>query len=99
MELSSKLNIKNTGTEALIEICKKVNSNQYISGKDGKKYLDLSKFNERNIKVEFQNYQHPKYNQNLGDFELYMCILDLLFNGGPNSLKIIKDECKYESEC
>lgn len=97
--LSSNLKIKNLGTNALIEICEKVKSDHYISGKDGKKYLNLNKFNEKNIKVEFQDYQHPKYNQNFGDFESYMCILDLLFNEGPNSLKIIKDGCKYEGEC
>jgi hypothetical protein len=46
--LSSKLKIRNIGTEALIEICEKINSKEYISRKDGKNYLILNKFDKKN---------------------------------------------------
>jgi len=97
--LSSELGIKNKGTEALIEICKKLKSTKYISGRDGKKYLKIEIFKREGLAVKFQNYQHPKYNQKFGEFKPYMCILDLLFNEGPNSLKVIRDGRYYESEC
>ena len=51
--LSSKLNVSPdlTGTDLLVELCKKVDADTYLSGPSGKDYLDLSKF--ENIKVEF----------------------------------------------
>lgn len=40
-------------SERLVDICQKYNATTYISGIGGKKYLDLSLFND--IKVEFQS--------------------------------------------
>ena len=97
--LSSQLNIDRFGTNALVEICKKVGCNEYLSGIDGKQYLDLTRFDIENINVKIQNYKHPKYHQNFGDFESHLSILDLLFNVGPNSLKIIRSGRYYESQC
>ena len=94
--LSSELEIKSRGTKALIEICKNLKSMEYISGKDGKKYLDINLFRKTGLNVEFQNYQHPQYNQRFKGFEPYMCILDLLFNEGSNSLKVIRTGRYYE---
>jgi len=88
--LSSELGIKENGTKAIIETCKKLKSKNYISGQDGKKYLDMELIKESRLNVEFQNYQHPTYNQRFNNFKPYMCILDLLFNEGANSLKIIR---------
>lgn len=97
--LSSDLGIQSNGTEALVEICKRLKADTYLSGRDGRKYIDLKIFNSQEMKVEFQNYQHPRYNQNFGDFEPYMSILDLIFNEGTNSLKIIRDGRLYEGKC
>ncbi len=97
--LSSKLNIESVGSDALVEICDKMNMSTYISGIDGKKYLEFTKFEKEKIEVEVQNYTHPKYIQNFGEFDGYMSVLDLLFNEGPNSLKIIRAGRYYESKC
>lgn len=43
------------GTERLVDICIKNGATTYISGISGKKYLDISKFNDNNIDVKFQN--------------------------------------------
>lgn len=43
-----------TGTERLVDLCVKSKADVYLSGLSGKKYLDLSKFEEAGIKVEFQ---------------------------------------------
>lgn len=94
---SSELAINTIGTNALVEICKKVKSTEYISGEDGSKYLDMTLFKNENLKIQFQKYKHPTYEQRFEKFEPYMCILDLLFNEGPNSLKIIKAGRYYES--
>jgi hypothetical protein len=77
-------------TQALIDICINVNADTYISGKEGRNYLDLGLFKEANINVIFQDYNHPVYEQfNCKSFQPYMCILDLIFNCGKQSLNIL----------
>lgn len=42
-----------TGTERLVDICKKVGATTYLSGPMGKSYLNLSKFDNAHINVTF----------------------------------------------
>ena len=46
-------------------------------------------FKDNNIELIWNEYTHPTYNQQFGEFIPYMSILDLLFNEGPNSKNII----------
>ena len=41
------------------------------------------------MELIWQNYKHPVYKQQFGEFISHMSILDLLFNEGPNSKNII----------
>ena len=93
-EIIPKLNAK--ATDALIELCKAVDADIYLSGRDGKEYLEHDKFKDAGIKITYQEYVHPKYEQAYPGFELYMCFLDLLFNHGPDSLKILKNNASYD---
>jgi WbqC-like protein family len=95
--LSSEMNLRERGSDALMEICEKLNLKEYISGTNGRKYLVLDKFKEKEILVRFQNYAHPRYNQEGIKFKPYLSILDLLFNEGPNSLKVLKSGRYYGS--
>jgi len=89
--LSSTLNIAGSGTERLVNICKILDSNEYVSGIGGKRYLDENLFNSNNIKLSFQNYSPIAYTQhNSKQFIENLSILDLLMNMGPKSLEQIK---------
>jgi hypothetical protein len=44
-----------TGTDRLVEICKKEGATTYLSGPSGKKYLEMSKFEKAGIEVVFQS--------------------------------------------
>ncbi len=88
---SSELKINSTKSELVLDLCKEVQATKYISGSVGRNYLELELFNKNKIEVVFQEYKHPTYNQLYSDFEPYMSILDLLFNYGENSLKIIQE--------
>jgi hypothetical protein len=46
---------KLTGTERLLDICKHYGATEYLSGKSGRKYLDMKQFDEAGIKVSFQD--------------------------------------------
>ena len=87
---SSKLGIKSKKSDLNLDICLSQEATQYLSGTNGKDYLNLQSFSEKNIKVAFQEYNHPTYYQGERDFQPYLSILDLLFYNGKESLEILK---------
>ena len=89
--LSSDIKTKLTGLDKILYILKNQKATHYISGSgDGsKRYINEQIFKDNNIELIWQNYQHPVYKQQFGEFIPYMSILDLLFNEGPNSKKYI----------
>jgi len=76
-------------TQKLLNICLELGATTYLSGTTGNKYLDELEFSKNNINIEYQNYDHPIYNQLHGDFVKYMCVLDVLFNHGKKSKEIL----------
>ena len=89
---SSKLcNNDLRGLDKIIYILKKINTKRYITsnGPGASRYIDESVFKNNNIELIWNEYTHPTYNQQFGEFIPYMSILDLLFNEGPNSKNII----------
>jgi len=83
-----------TGTDRIIQICKKKNADVYLSGIGAKAYLEEEKFNQTGIKLIYQNFIHPKYRQcfckDEDSFIPYLSIIDLIFNEGKNSINILK---------
>jgi hypothetical protein len=93
----SEINVKGKSTERLVNICKNIGADTYISGKGlpGKKYMDEEMFEKNGIRLEFNNYKPVAYDQNFTDeFVPNLSIIDMLFNVGPDSLKLIKNS-KY----
>lgn len=97
LKKSSEMNIVSKSSRRLLDICKKVNADCYISGINGKQYLDEEIFKNEGIKVVYENFQHPIYKQINGDLIKNMSIIDLLFNEGDNSKNIIKDAKNLET--
>jgi glutaredoxin-related protein len=93
-ELIPEMNSKST--QALIDLCKAAGGNIYLSGSDGEKYLKLELFEKEGIRVVFQKYKHPEHKQVFHGFKPYMGAIDLLFNHGPESLKIIQNEHEHK---
>ncbi|MEK6590588.1 MAG: WbqC family protein [Nitrospinota bacterium] len=77
-------------TERLIRLCKSTGADIYMAGKDGAKYMDMDIFLKSGIRLVFQNFEHPIYNQLFGKFEQNMSAIDLLFNYGEESIRIIR---------
>jgi len=70
--------------DMILDICKYFNTSEYISPLGSKDYLDkeIDNFNQNDIEVYYQYYNHPSYHQ-LGDsFIAYIGIFDLLYNEG-----------------
>ena len=88
---SSTLDVSGTKDDLLVDICQVRNATHYISPPGSKVYLDESDaFEVAGIDLSYHDYNHPEYTQLHGDFEPYMCILDLLFNEGSKSGEIIR---------
>ena len=89
---STQLELREDPTDRLIDICKAVKADTYLSGQDGIKYMDLERFKEYGIEVIIQHFEHPVYPQIFNDFQSHMSVVDLLFNCGPGSLEKIKED-------
>jgi hypothetical protein len=89
IHLASDLNLIGNKSERIIDMCQKLQADNYVFGKLGQSYADLESFRSSDIKIFFQDYQHPIYPQIHEDFVPNLSIIDLLFNMGPDSLEII----------
>ena len=87
---SAYLDVPGTGTARLINLCKAVEADTYLSGPGGKGYMDEAAFAAAGIELQYQDFTHPEYEQRFKGFEPNMSILDLLFNHGPDSANIIR---------
>jgi len=77
--------------ERLIAITKHFGAKTYLAGSGGHGYMDMEKYERNQVKVDFQEFNHPVYRQLFGDFMPFMSVIDLIFNNGHESLQIIRE--------
>ena len=89
---ASDLDVSGKRSQLLLEICKKLNATEYLSGPTAKVYLenDKSIFEQANIKISYHDYEHPTYEQRGKTFIEKLSILDLLFNKKNESKEYFK---------
>jgi len=84
-----------TGSDKIFNILEKVRSYahtvEYISGsgEGSRRYIEEGEFKKRRINLHWQEYEHPVYNQLFNGFMPYLSVIDLLFNEGKESYKLI----------
>lgn len=86
---SSELSVTGTKSELVLNLCRAVGADTYLSGPLGRDYLDELHFRDAGITIRYHDYVHPVYPQIHGGFEPYMAIIDLLFNCGTRSAAIM----------
>lgn len=87
---SSCLVSRATKTDGIIEICRELGADEYLSSSVARDYINEERLEDAGIKLEYQDYIHPVYQQPWpGDFVPYMSVLDLLFNCGPDSRRLM----------
>lgn len=85
---SMELEPRGDRVERLIDICRKVGAERYLSGPSARGYLEprLDEFTAEGIAVDFMSYDdYPEYPQRYPPFEHGVSALDLLFNVGPRA--------------
>ena len=86
---SSELKTTTTGSDRILEICKKLKATSYLSGIQGPNYLKIDDFKTNNIELIIQNFHHPTYNQLFNSFLPNLSTIDLIFNEGLNARDIL----------
>ncbi|MBI1984586.1 MAG: WbqC family protein, partial [Candidatus Wildermuthbacteria bacterium] len=86
---ASERNFEGSGSNLVLDMCKKAKAGIYIFGTLGKNYANVSEYEKAGVHPYFQDYSHPQYSQLWGEFLPYMSIADLLFNCGPKSLEVL----------
>jgi hypothetical protein len=87
--IESDLKVENVKTARIIEICKKLSADTYLSGVGGRAYLEEKLFSEAKVKLQYQQFKHPQYLQCYAPFIPNLSIVDLLFNCGPQAAKFM----------
>lgn len=89
LKQQSDLGVAGKGTTLLINICKNLQADHYLTFPVVQKYLDLEEMRHNGIQAKFADFHPPIYPQLWGDFIYNLSTLDLLLNCGPRSREII----------
>jgi hypothetical protein len=93
MVLSSTLAPQGAKNELLVDLLNKVGAERYLSGVGSRDYMDESLFGAAGIEVVWQDFQHPVYPQQFGEFQPYLSAIDMLFNCGiDRSRQLLRGE-------
>jgi hypothetical protein len=83
---SSDYKIIEGKTERLVDLCRKTNATEYLSGPAAKDYIDEDLFDQENIRLSWMDYSgYPEYEQLYPPFDHAVSIIDLILNTGPQA--------------
>lgn len=89
-QLSLTLGVAGTADDRLVNLIARLGSDTYLSGNGGANYQSETKFEEADIRLLYYGFQPPTYPQLWGQFEAGLSVIDLLFNTGPESQRILR---------
>ena len=79
---SSEFGFRSVSSQKNLDIVEALGGDVYLSGLGGQDYLDVSLFNRKGIDVQYQDFNHPLYDQRFEGFIPNMAAIDALFNVG-----------------
>lgn len=79
---ASDWNLESRSEARVIEICRRIRADSYLSGTGGRNYQKDVHFRENSIKLLYQEWEPVEYQQLWGDFLPYMSVLDYAMNEG-----------------
>jgi len=85
---ASDLGVDGARTDLLVELCRAVGADRYLSGPGGRRYMELDRFDEAGVEVVWQEFTHPTYEQifpSVG-FVPDLSIVDPLLCCGPEAV-------------
>lgn len=91
----SEIDVGGKSTERIINLCKALRCDAYLSGAGGKDYIDESLFQSSGIKLVYQDFKHPTHPQLFGKFVPNLSIADSLLNCGKVIIDLMKNQQIY----
>ena len=88
--LGSDVPARDDPNARLIDLCRALEADTYLSGAGANDYLDVDAFAAAGIEVRFQSFDHPVYEQRYQPFEPFLSVVDLFMNCGRESLSLIR---------
>jgi hypothetical protein len=85
----SSLQTEGRGSDRVLDLCRIMGADAFLFGRLGRDYAKVADFTALGVRVEFQDYRHPTYDQPSSPFIPHLSVLDLLFNCGASSLDIL----------
>ena len=78
--LSSEIKTSTHREDRILEICKKLDADEYMSGNGARAYQKEENFSSKGIELIYSDYKPLEYEQLWGDFISNMSIIDYIFN-------------------
>ena len=88
---ASELNVGGAKDDLVINICKVLGGDKYLSGQGARNYQNADKFHAEGIALDYHSYHNPVYSQchtGLG-FVADLSAIDLIFNEGSAAREIM----------
>ncbi len=90
--VASEQHFSGKKSDLVLEHGLRFNATNVVTGMCGKDYIKEKDFIDSGMRVIFQDYQHPEYQQRTkGEFVPCLSFVDLLFNHGPDSASIMRE--------
>lgn len=93
LKCASELAVTGRSNELIINLVKAVGCHRYLSGIGARNYYIPEMYEEAGIEVVWQEFEHPVYKQQFGEFIPYLSSIDLLLNCGIKQSREIIRKC------
>lgn len=91
---SSNLDPVGRKNELLVDILGKIEATDYLSGVGARSYFAPEPYESAGIAVRWQEFSHPQYTQQFGEFISYLSSIDTFFNCGIEGTRKILRDCR-----
>ena len=90
VRLSELLDSFGEKTDLVVDICRAVDADVYLSGSGGgRDYNDERQLNESDIQLRYDEYAYPEHPQLWNGFEPNLSVLDVIFNCGSAARDLV----------
>jgi hypothetical protein len=97
---SSELGVEGQRADLILNICRAVGATTLLAGNGGSRgYLDVQRFADAGVRVEWHAFRHPSYPQvGGGPFVPGLSAIDMLLNCGPQGRRLLEDAAAPSKE-
>ncbi|MCU4926568.1 WbqC family protein [Halobacteria archaeon AArc-dxtr1] len=88
---SSDIGVDATDCKRIVELCRAVGADRYLSGTGARSYLEQDRFDEAGIDLAYQSLDHPEYEQRFDDFVPELSAVDAVLNlGADRTMELVE---------